>query len=474
LTINHALESKESRLALSVAEDRYRQLYKGTFDGIVSVDLDGRIMDFNPAFQKILKYTPEELRALRFQEITPDKFHSKEQVKINQILERGYSDPYEKEYIDKDGTLVPVELSGYLTRDKTGTPVGMWAFVRDISERKKSEARLLRQLQEVTVLHEISSAGTEANNIDVLIERVTEIMGESIFSDYFGFNTYDKQKDWLFPHYSYRGISPEHKRAGSSASSGITGRAFTTGKPQLVNDVTKDKDYVMFRETTCSEIAVPIVVSGEVFGVINSESVEKNQFKQEDLKLLIAIANQLSTIIEKFQLLEKQLQRTKELTGLYETALATSSIQDSKSLYEKFYVQIKELFPLDAFLIARSDSVEGTVEIAFAMEEDKPLEDLIGEKFQQDNGGLLGWMIINKKSFLSPDVPANELPVDSPQSGKPTRAWLGVPLMVKGYAIGALSVQSFEANVFNENHLRLLESMAAQAAIALDNARLLE
>ena len=474
LTINRALEKKETQLALSDAEDRYQQLYEGAFDGIVTVDLEGKIIDFNPAFLKILSYTPDELKSLRFQEITPIKFHAEEQIKLNQILERGYSDLYEKEYIDKDGTLVPIELSGYLTRDQNGNPIGMWAFVRDIRERKKSEARLLRQLQEVTVLHEISSAGTEAASIDDLIERATEIMGASIFSDYFGFNIYDKQKHWLFPHPSYRGITAEHMHMGSSATSGITGRTFLTGKPQLVNDVSKDKDYLEFRESTCSEISVPIKVSGEIFGIINSESMEKNHYKQDDLKLLIAIANQLSTIIEKFQLLEKQQQRTKELTGLYETALATSSIQDSKSLYEKLYAQVKELFPLDSFLIARSDSGEGSIEISFAMEEDMPLNDLVGEKFPKTESGLLGWMIINKKSFLSSDVTIDKLPVDSPQSGKPTKAWLGVPLIVKGYAIGGISVQSFEANVFNENHQRLLESMAAQVAIALDNTRLLE
>ena len=204
------------------------------------------------------------------------------------------------------------------------------------------------------------------------------------------------------------------------------------------------------------------------------KALKKITYKQDDLKLLIAIANQLSTIIEKFQLQEKQQQRTKELIGLYETALATSSIQDSKSLYEKLYAQVKDLFPLDAFLIARSDSADGTMEISFAMEEDKPINDLIGEKFSKEESGLLGWMIFNKKSFLSSDVSVEKLPVDSPQSGKPTKAWLGVPLIVKGYTIGGISVQSFEANVFNENHQRLLESMAAQVAIALDNTRLLE
>ena len=472
--INHALEKKESRLALSDAENRYRQLYEGAFDGIIETNLEGKILDFNPAFLKILSYSPEELRSFKFQDITLKRYHDKEQKNVEQILNRGYSDLYEKEYIDKDGKLVPVEISGYLTRDQNGEPKGMWAFVRDISERKKSEEKLRRQLQEVTVLHEISSAGTEADSIDNLIERATQILGKSIFSDYFGFNIYDKQKHWLYPHRSYRGISAELLRAGTSASSGITGRAFTTGNPQLVKDVKKDKDYLNFRDSTRSEIAVPIKVTDAIFGVINAESIEENHFKQDDLKLLIAIANQLATTIEKIQLQEKQLQRTKELTGLYETALATSSILDTKSLYEKLYEQVKELFSLDAFLIARSESIDESIEIAFAMEEDKPLLELVGQKFPKDDSGLLGWMIQNKKSFLSSDVTVDPLPVESPQSGKPTRAWLGVPFIVKGYAIGGISVQSFEANVFNENHLRLLESMAAQVAIALDNARLLE
>jgi PAS domain S-box-containing protein len=470
LTINRALEKKATRLALSDAENRYSQLYEGAFDGIIEVDLEGKILDFNSAFH----YSPAELRSLRFQEITSEKYLEKEQKMVDQILKRGYSDLYEKEYIDKDGKLVPVEISGYLTNDQYGMPKGMWAFVRDISERKKSEEKLRQQLEEVTVLHQISSAGAEAVSIDDLIERTTQILGESIFSDYFGVNIYDKQKNWLNSHPSYRGMTAEQLHTGSSASKGITGRTCTTGIPQLIKDVSKDKDYLKFRDATRSEIAVPIKVAGEIFGVINAESIEEDHYNQDDLNLLVGITNQLATAIEKIQSQKKQQQRTRELTGLYETALATSSILDTQSLYEVLYTQAKELFPLDAFLIARSESMDESVEITFAMEDDRPLTELIGQKFKNGDTGLLGWIIQNKKSFLSPDVSIDSLPVDSPQSGKPTRAWLGVPLIVKGFVIGAISVQSFEANAFNENHLRLLESMAAQVAIALDNARLLE
>ena len=473
-TISRAIEKKESRHALSESEERYRQLYNGASDGILATDLQGKILDFNPAFKKILQYSPEELRSFKFQDITPEKYQKKEQEVVKQILEVGYSDHYEKEFINKNGKLVPVEIIGYLTRGRNGKPVGMWGFVRDISERKRYEEKLLRQLQEVTALHAISSAGTEALNIDQLIERTTQILGESIYSDYFGVNIYDKKRHWLYPHYSYRGISAEHLLLGSSADSGITGRTFRIGKPQLVPNIKKDKDYLEFRESTRSEISVPIRLSSGIFGVINAESIEEDHFRQEDLNLLIGIANQLATAIEKIQSQENQEQRTKELTGLYETSLAISSILDSSTLYERLYVQANGLFPLDAFLIAETNGMDESIEITFAMEEDKPLTELIGQKFKNGDTGLLGWIIQNKKSFLSSDVSLEDLPVDSPQSGKPTRAWLGVPLIIKGKAIGGISVQSFKPNVFNEDHQRLLESMASQIAIALDNARLLK
>ena len=64
-----------------------------------------------------------------------------------QVLTRGYSDIYEKEYRRKDGTVFPVELRVILLRDDAGTPYGMWAIVRDITERKQAE-ETLRQSRE--------------------------------------------------------------------------------------------------------------------------------------------------------------------------------------------------------------------------------------------------------------------------------------------------------------------------------------
>ena len=57
-------------------------------------------------------------------------------------MTRGYSDIYEKEYRRKDGTIFPVELRNYLIKDEKGQPAGIWAIVRDITERKRAEGAL--------------------------------------------------------------------------------------------------------------------------------------------------------------------------------------------------------------------------------------------------------------------------------------------------------------------------------------------
>ncbi len=134
---------KQAQEALRASEARFRQLYESMIDGYGSVDLEGRFLDFNQAFLNMLGYTAEELRQLTYFDVTPEKWSAFEaKIVKEQILPRGYSDIYEKEYRRKDGTVFPVELHTVLLRDESGKPTATWAIVRDISERKLSEMAL--------------------------------------------------------------------------------------------------------------------------------------------------------------------------------------------------------------------------------------------------------------------------------------------------------------------------------------------
>ena len=129
--------------ALELSEKKYRSFYQSILDGFGRADMTGKIVENNQGFLDMLGYTQEEIQDLRYQDITPAKWHQFEADIIEQqVLTRGYSDTYEKEYIRKDGTIFPVELRTYLVEDDTGTPIGMWAFIRDITERKRADAAL--------------------------------------------------------------------------------------------------------------------------------------------------------------------------------------------------------------------------------------------------------------------------------------------------------------------------------------------
>jgi PAS domain S-box-containing protein len=133
-------EPKQVEDALRGSEEKYRWLYDSMRDAFVSVEMGGRITLFNKSFQKMVGYEEGELYNLTYNDLTPDKWHTIEaDIVKKQVLTRGYSGIYEKEYRRKDGTVIPVELHAFLIKDDAGNPQGMSAIVRDITERKRGE-----------------------------------------------------------------------------------------------------------------------------------------------------------------------------------------------------------------------------------------------------------------------------------------------------------------------------------------------
>ncbi|TXT58577.1 MAG: putative Histidine kinase [Promethearchaeota archaeon] len=136
-------ERKKVLQRLKESEKRYRELFESSIDGIAMTNLDGRIIDCNEAFVKMLGYRKERLKNLTYFDITPQKWHKKEDEIIKtQVMVRGYSEEYEKEYIRKDGTVIPISLKTWLRSDNEGNPSGFWAIVRNITERKKAQKKL--------------------------------------------------------------------------------------------------------------------------------------------------------------------------------------------------------------------------------------------------------------------------------------------------------------------------------------------
>ncbi len=143
VVVEEITERKRMEQALRESEAKYRRLHETMTDAFVQVEMNGRITEFNRAYQALLGYSGEELPGLTYQDLTPERWRDLEaRIVAEQILPRGYSEVYEKEYRRKDGTLIPVELRTILLRDGNNQPSGMWAIVRDITERKQAELAL--------------------------------------------------------------------------------------------------------------------------------------------------------------------------------------------------------------------------------------------------------------------------------------------------------------------------------------------
>lgn len=136
-------QQKLAEEAMEKSERKYRQLHESMIDGFMLVDMDGTIREWNEAFRAMIGYPPEEISHLTYRDITPSKWHEFEKrILDEEVIPKGFSQVYEKEYIRKDGTMFPIELRTYLLRDHRGKASGMWAIIRDISERKRMETAL--------------------------------------------------------------------------------------------------------------------------------------------------------------------------------------------------------------------------------------------------------------------------------------------------------------------------------------------
>ncbi|MGE5790297.1 MAG: PAS domain S-box protein, partial [Syntrophaceae bacterium] len=146
--------------AVKESEAKYRSLYESMMDGYVLLGMDGRILKYNESYREMTGYAQDELLRLTYHDITPEKWHTAEkEIVEQQVLVRGYSEVYEKEYRKRDGTVFPVELRAFLLKDEAGSNIGIWAIVRDITGRKTIESEARKHREELAHVTRVSTLG---------------------------------------------------------------------------------------------------------------------------------------------------------------------------------------------------------------------------------------------------------------------------------------------------------------------------
>ncbi len=159
-----------------------------------------------------------------------------------------------------------------------------------------------KQVKQLTALHKVAIITTEAETIDQLIERTTEVIGKNLFSDNFGILLMDDKKGVLHPHPSYRFISSNHPIPSEVLlGRGVSGQVAQTGIPIILGNIKDMDNYINVDSSIASELCVPIKIKDRILGVINAESTKLNAYTQEDFILLGTLAGQLATAIEQLK-----------------------------------------------------------------------------------------------------------------------------------------------------------------------------
>ena len=135
-------EQKKSEQQLLFSEKKYRRLYETTQDGIMARDLQGKMIDCNQAYAKMLGYSKKELRTFTIQDLILEKWHKQREEIVDKVLQTGHSIVFEREYKRKDGSVFPASVRTWRLTDGKGKVIGIWSIVRDITEIKDSQKNL--------------------------------------------------------------------------------------------------------------------------------------------------------------------------------------------------------------------------------------------------------------------------------------------------------------------------------------------
>ena len=144
---------KRAEEALRNSESRFRRVIDSNMIGIVFSDVHGNITETNDAFLQMVGYTREELRSeeISWKEMTPSEYHPLDMKGLDEMTATGVCAPFEKEFIRKDGSRVPVMIGAAFLEGSLEKTVG---FVVDITDRKRADERLRESEEKYRLLFE--------------------------------------------------------------------------------------------------------------------------------------------------------------------------------------------------------------------------------------------------------------------------------------------------------------------------------
>lgn len=318
---------------------------------------------------------------------------------------------------------------------------------------------------DVAYLMKLSDALNTTLDLQTLLNRTSELVRAIINYRIFAILLLNERTHELRIRYQI-GHTPQVERMRFPVGQGVVGQVALTRQPILLNDVSQAEHYINANPEVRSELALPLVAKNRLIGVMDLESTEPDYFKPEHLRLLTLTASRIAQAIENARLYTRISRQAQTLEVLNEIAVELASILDLNLLLERVGQLLRRLIDFQMFSILLLDEKGEMLVTRYAWRfgsTDAPSRRI------SVNSGLVGAAAREWRPINVPDVLKDPRYVAlNPE----TRSELVVPLFYKGQVIGVLDLEHTRPHFFTDDHARILTTLAAQVAIAIENARL--
>lgn len=246
---------------------------------------------------------------------------------------------------------------------------------------------------------------------------------------------------------------------------GVVGAAVAEERPILVDDVQSEPRFMGVVPGMRSQLAVPLRHKGKVIGALNLLSDRLAAFTERDEGVLRQFGAHVAQAIANARLFESEREYGHTMETLAEIGREVTAILDLDALLTRVAHLVKRLISYRTFGIALLDATTGTLDMKIAIrygdgQAVAPFK--LGE-------GLMGYSALHKEPVLVPDVSQDPRYINGVAD---VRSEMVIPLLLKDRCLGVFDLESPELDAFSKKHVELLTLLAAQAAVAIENARL--
>lgn len=483
-------ERLKEQKALDKSERLYRALFDFANDAIFLINLEGIHIAVNQKTADLLGYSAEELAGMGVKDVVAPYEYSDAMTKLDILLEGGSLPLYERNFKRKDGTEVPVEINVSLIRDRDGEPLFIQSIARDITERKQAEKELKEVNRSLKVLSECNQVLVRATEEKDLLDKICGVIVQEggYHLSWVGYAEQDEQKS-VQPK-AQAGLENgyfetiEISWADDTKGQGPSGRAIRSGKPVIVTDM---RTYLhpapwfpkALERGAVASIALPLLADGTSIGVLNICSKEPDSFHSEEVKLLCELADDLAFGIVTLRMREehqkageKIKRQIKNLEALHNIDIAITSALDLRVIFDILLSETTGILGVDAAAVLSYNPYSQTLDF------------ITGKGFTtaalQHTHLRLGESHAGQAALEQQTIHIQNLNQQTGFLRSPFLAeenffeYFGVPLIAKGQLKGVLEI--FNRSPLNPDPewLGMLDTLAGQAAIAMDNLELFQ